>query len=558
MANSTSAAAADTAAPASASAAAASDTAAAAPAAASADSAFAAAASATTIASDADVAAAAAAPAAASADSASAAVAAATASDAAAAATATAFAENQTIWACEAIPSLGSKCGTMLGASFIQRSRCTRWKLKKLSHVSFSTFFDDEIDCFEVLSPTPEEEQEPYMQSISDVVSERVHYTHKMSLCKMGARGRGKGKGKGRARDGDAVRERIVRQRTSGPVISDPVNLTPRRESAAEPHEPAHTDSQRRSSPIRGPHKTASSPTLGTEETAPITNFDTLFTRLRLHIDSVISSTVQQIYRYVDETVEKSAKETRRHIDEVVGHGDALDPSRWDIGDIPDFMNDFTHNVSDPTEARVAHTEQTEGIPIPAEHQSRGESVNVGAACGASASWFLMLHDRSKLIDAEHLDAYMGILQFDPSFVGMRWLDDRVVQTVLVHTNFLATCSNIWNNYKRNGGSLIIDADDLDFLVSHVHDLRPFWVYFLNNPRVDHLEYVSIVLVRTLGSSLHPIRGEYDHHARFPGAGPRCIFEVKSATGIGFDLVDSYHSTVIGSEGEQSQARLGG
>ncbi|KAL6503934.1 hypothetical protein OROGR_025857 [Orobanche gracilis] len=35
------------------------------------------------------------------------------------------------IWACEAIPSLGSKCGNILGASFIQRPRCTRWKLKK-------------------------------------------------------------------------------------------------------------------------------------------------------------------------------------------------------------------------------------------------------------------------------------------------------------------------------------------------------------------------------------------------------------------------------------------
>ncbi|KAL6536233.1 hypothetical protein OROGR_012805 [Orobanche gracilis] len=47
------------------------------------------------------------------------------------------------IWACEAIPSLGSKCGNILGASFIQRPRCTRWKLKKLGPVAFTTFFDD-------------------------------------------------------------------------------------------------------------------------------------------------------------------------------------------------------------------------------------------------------------------------------------------------------------------------------------------------------------------------------------------------------------------------------
>ncbi|KAL6546646.1 hypothetical protein OROMI_022367 [Orobanche minor] len=104
-----------------------------------------------------------------------------------------------------------------------------------------------------------------------------------------------------------------------------------------------------------------------------------------------------------------------------------------------------------------------------------GESVNVGAACGASASWFLMLQDASTLIDAEHLDAYMGILQFDPGFVGVRWLDDWAAQTVLVHTSFLATCINVWNNYKRKGGSLSIDDEDLDFLVSHVHGLRPFW-----------------------------------------------------------------------------------
>ncbi|KAL6542505.1 hypothetical protein OROMI_024107 [Orobanche minor] len=77
------------------------------------------------------------------------------------------------IWACEVIPSLGSKCGIMLGASFIQRPRCTRWKLKKLGHIDFTTFFDDEV-----LSPTHEEEEEPYMQSISDASSERVQYTH--------------------------------------------------------------------------------------------------------------------------------------------------------------------------------------------------------------------------------------------------------------------------------------------------------------------------------------------------------------------------------------------
>ncbi|KAL6585054.1 hypothetical protein OROMI_004343 [Orobanche minor] len=38
-----------------------------------------------------------------------------------------------------------------------------------------------------------------------------------------------------------------------------------------------------------------------------------------------------------------------------------------------------------------------------------------------------------------------------------------------------ATCINVWNNSKRKGDPLSIDDEDLDFLVSHVHGLRPFW-----------------------------------------------------------------------------------
>ncbi|KAL6555018.1 hypothetical protein OROGR_006276 [Orobanche gracilis] len=107
-------------------------------------------------------------------------------------------------------------------------------------------------------------------------------------------------------------------------------------------------------------------------------------------------------------------------------------------------------------------------------------------------------------------NAYMGILQFDPSFVGVRWLDYWAVQTVL------ATCIYVWNNRKRRRGSSMIDSDDLAFLISHVHGLRPFW----GNHRpwwelhVDHLEYVSRVLVRTLGSSPHSFRGEYHLHGQ--------------------------------------------
>ncbi|KAL6493230.1 hypothetical protein OROGR_032989 [Orobanche gracilis] len=488
------------------------------------------------------------------------------------------------IYAIMAIPSLGSKCGNILGASFIQRPRCTRWKLKKLGPVAFTTFFDDQIDCFEVLVPTPEEEGEPYMMSICDEASERVQYTHMMPLFKKGVVGRrkGKGKGKGRARDGDSSgRERIVRQRTSGPVISDSPYVIVGRESSVEPHEHVHTDPQRRSSPIRGSHQTASSSARGTEETAHITDLDTLFTQLRQYVDS----TAQQIYRYIDTT----AQETRRHIDTTAEQSrrrmeELFATTQWPFRDIGEFMSSSPHDGSVPTGPRVA---QTKSIPtadvqgldhrslvttvtpsiipppssldhhssvptvtpsvIPAEMlvtapeivpktqpssssadlipiafdyatvasradtyysprmQYRSyrphspfsstvvrkrkdldeeaycrwldsdESVNVGAACGAGASWFLMLQDGSKLIDAEHLDAYMGILQFDPAFVGVRWLDDWAHQTVLVHTSFLATCINVWNNRKRRKGSSMIDSDDLTFLVNHVHGLRPFW-----------------------------------------------------------------------------------
>ncbi|KAL6586467.1 hypothetical protein OROMI_001455 [Orobanche minor] len=284
--------------------------------------------------------------------------------------------------------------------------------------------FYGNIYAIMVLYPTPREEQEPYMKSISDASSERVRYTHP---CKRG------GRGKGRARDGDAsvgdlAGERIIQQWTSGPVISAPLYLTTGRESSSDPHDPVHTDYQCQSSPIRGPRQTAYSPARGTQETASIIDFDTLFT----HLHTCIQSAVQEMRQYVDAVVEKSVKylfRKRKDLDEEAYN-------RW---------------------------------------LDSGESVNVGAACGASASWFLMLQDASTLIDAEHLDAYMGILQFDPGFIGVRWLDDWAAQTVLVHTSFLATCINIWNNSKRKGGPLSFDDEDLDFLISHIHGLRPFW-----------------------------------------------------------------------------------
>ncbi|KAL6516439.1 hypothetical protein OROGR_019744 [Orobanche gracilis] len=111
--------------------------------------------------------------------------------------------------------------------------------------------------------------------------------------------------------------------------------------------------------------------------------------------------------------------------------------------------------------------------------------------------------------DESHLDAYMGILQFDPAFVGVRWLDDWAHQTVLVHTSFLAT-------------STFIASDHFGAIIAL-------------GGSVDHLEYVSRVLVQTLGSSPHSFRGEYHLHARFFGAGTKGMIEVKRSTVNGID-----------------------
>ncbi|KAL6582446.1 hypothetical protein OROMI_006460 [Orobanche minor] len=266
--------------------------------------------------------------------------------------------------------------------------------------------------------------------------------------------GRGKGKGNGRARDGDAsivdlAGERIVQQRTSGPLISAPLYLTTGHESSAEPHDPVHTDHQHQSSSIRGPRQTASSS----------------------------ARVVQEMHQYVDlppviptemlVTPPEIAPRTRPS------------SSTADLSPIPLEYSSITIRADTYRSPRLQYRSYIPHSPfsttvvrkskdLDEEAYSRwldsGESVNVGAACGASASWFLMLQDASTLIDAEHLDAYMGILQFDPGFVGVRWLDDWAAQTVLVHTSYL-----------RKGGPLSIDDEDLDFLVSHIHGLRPFW-----------------------------------------------------------------------------------
>ncbi|KAL6497824.1 hypothetical protein OROHE_026851 [Orobanche hederae] len=223
------------------------------------------------------------------------------------------------------------------------------------------------IGYFEVLSPTPEEEQEPYMQSISDASSVRVQYTHRMALCKRGGRGRG-----------GLVMVMLLSVILPESILSGSGHLVP----LFQPHYILLLDS----SPIRGPRQTASSSTRGTQETAPIIDFDTLFTRLH----TCIQSAVQEMRQYVDAVVEKSVKDVCRHIDELVRQSAPLDTPSWDFEGINEPMRNSpieprfdgapippeqTMSVPDtgrsslPTETRVdgglSPTEQTEEVPSP-------------------------------------------------------------------------------------------------------------------------------------------------------------------------------------------------
>ncbi|KAL6581137.1 hypothetical protein OROMI_007060 [Orobanche minor] len=335
------------------------------------------------------------------------------------------------IWACEAIPSLGSKCGIMLGASFIQRPRCTRWKLKKLGHIDFTTFFDDEsLGINELIRNSPIEPQferalipPDRTMSVPDAGRSSLPTETRVDGSLSPTEQTEEVLSPGRApvlvehtssldhhADGGSVLTECTQSldhQSSIPIVTPPVipteilvtppEIAPRTWPSSSTVDLSPIPLEYSSTTI--PADTYHSPKLQCRSYRPHSPFSTTVVRKRKDLD-------EEAYR------------------------------RW---------------------------------------LDSGESVNVGAACGASASWFLMLQDASTLIDAEHLDAYMVILQFDPGFVGVRWLDDWAAQTVLVHTSFLATCINVWNNSQRKGDPLSIDDEDLDFLVSHIHGLRPFW-----------------------------------------------------------------------------------
>ncbi|KAL6552726.1 hypothetical protein OROHE_008090 [Orobanche hederae] len=347
----------------------------------------------------------------------------------------------------------------------------------------------------------------------------------RMALCKkVRGRGRGKGKEKWRARDGDdsvdvLAGERIVRQRTSGPVISDLLYLTTGREPSTESHEPVHTDLQRQSSPIKAICRHI-------DETESVLGIGRSLLLTETRVDGASSPTDQTRGFLIPDGASIPVEHTSsldHHADgasvpvertqSLDHHADGALVPIITLPIIPDEMLVTPPEIAPMTQPSSSTADL---IPIPLEyssiairadmyHSSRLQYISYRPHSPFSTtiarerkdldeeaySRWLDSGDRdgSKLIDAEHLDAYMRILQFDPGFVGMRWLDDWAAQMVLVHTSFL----------ERR--FIEIDDEDLDFLLSHVHGLRPFW----GDHRpwwelcVDHLEYIFRVLVRTLG-----------------------------------------------------------
>ncbi|KAL6580381.1 hypothetical protein OROMI_008405 [Orobanche minor] len=180
------------------------------------------------------------------------------------------------------------------------------------------------IDCFEVLAPTPEEDEELYMQSIGTAARKRVH-----------AKNGHMQEGDERPHDDDSIGnptgERIVRQRTSSSIIPEP------------------TDSTFGS---WGTHQTAPYSAWGTHQTAPITDFGTLFTHLCGYINLACDGLIQQLRRYVDD---------------ALGHSGRIATAPWDFRDINDFMHDSAHHGSilmEPQSNGASSTlEQTDSIP---------------------------------------------------------------------------------------------------------------------------------------------------------------------------------------------------
>ncbi|KAL6580380.1 hypothetical protein OROMI_008404 [Orobanche minor] len=77
-----------------------------------------------------------------------------------------------------------------------------------------------------------------------------------------------------------------------------------------------------------------------------------------------------------------------------------------------------------------------------------------------------------------------------------------------------------WLASSERKGTLMVDDEDTDFLISHVHG-------------VDHLEYISRVHEWILGCTPYLAQGMYHHHVRFSGSRTQHVGEIKIAALIG-------------------------
>ncbi|KAL6513799.1 hypothetical protein OROMI_034511 [Orobanche minor] len=99
------------------------------------------------------------------------------------------------------------------------------------------------------------------------------------------------------------------------------------------------------------------------------------------------------------------------------------------------------------------------------------EEVNVGLTREVGPTWFQFFVDPTALLEEEHMSAYMGILQFDPAFLGLTKKYPR--SFVLIDMAFTSACRDI---YRRCSGDLAaVQEYELSFLAQYVHGLRPFW-----------------------------------------------------------------------------------
>ncbi|KAL6554982.1 hypothetical protein OROGR_006240 [Orobanche gracilis] len=344
-----------------------------------------------------------------------------------------------------------SKCGTILGASFIQRPRCTRWKLMKVGHVAFTTFFDDEIDWFEVLSPTPEEEHEPYMLSICDNASERVQYTHMMPLFKKGVVGRGRGRGglvmvillSESVLFGNG---HLVRLFVTLHILLLDVN-----------------------------HLQSLMSLCILILSAEVLRYGIL---TRLHLLR------HGIYRYIDNT----AQETRQHMEELLGHGLPLATPHWDLRGLDDFMSGFSHDGSVPAEPLVAQTES-----IPTADVDRASSPTEHTEGVPSPSRAVVPVERTLSLDHQlsvptvTLSVILLHISFAPGEMAMEHLGVRLDETESTAGGIQSEIAKLRESLQASIDSTHAQNDRIDTMMKRFEEMMQSGSVLLDLAYLTHL-----------------------------------------------------------------------